>query len=270
MGTVVSLSLRDTTTEAATAETETQGRGAEAPLPSAETTQALARAIHVLQEADRVFSTYKPDSPMSRLRRGEISVEQTPPEMVEVLELCRQAREATNGWFDPWRMPGGVDPTGLVKGWAAARALAELERGGLVAAMINAGGDIAAFGEPEPGQAWRIGLRHPENEERLFAVVELHGAGAVATSGTYERGEHIIDPGSRQPARGLVSATVAGPDLAFADAYATGLLASGGEALERVGGIEGYSALVVTTEGKLLQTADFPAVLLSTEAEPVE
>ena len=67
----------------------------------------------------------EPDEPAAP---GEIGLEEAPPEVAEVLELCRRAREASDGWFDPWAMPGGVDPTGLVKGWAVERALDELKR----------------------------------------------------------------------------------------------------------------------------------------------
>ena len=86
----------------------------------------LARARAVLHRADAVFSTWKPHSPMSRLRRGEITCGEAPSEVTEVLERCAVAREVSGGWFDPWAMPGGVDPTGYVKGWAAQCALAEL------------------------------------------------------------------------------------------------------------------------------------------------
>ena len=158
---------------------------------------AVARAQAGLRRADEVFSTWKPQSPVSRLRRGEIELEQAPPEVAQVLELCRRAREASQGWFDPWLMPGGLDPTGLVKGWAAERALQELRRAGLPGALINAGGDIAVFGEPEPGEPWRIGIRDPRDEQRIVLTVELRGAGAVATSGAYERGEHVLQPHGR-------------------------------------------------------------------------
>ncbi len=243
MGTVVSLSL------VARAETTT------------ETDAAVDRAIAILHHVDRVFSTWKPDSPVSRLRRGEIGLDAAPPEVAWVLELCRRARAASGGWFDPWRLPGGVDPTGLVKGWAAELALAELGKAGAAGAMINAGGDIAVFGEPAPGQQWRVGIRHPLAADRLLTVVILGGHDrAVATSGSYERGEHVLDPASGDPARVLTAATVVGPDLAFADALATGLLASGGEALARIAGLRGYSALTVATDGTMHTTLGFPAL----------
>ena len=183
--------------------------------------------------ADDVFSTWKPESPLSRLRRGEITLDEAPPEVAEVLELCRQARDASDGWFDPWRLPGGVDPTGLVKGWAARARARRVQAAGVPAAMINAGGDIAVYGEPEPGTAVAHRRPRPAAADRLLCVVEIAGAGAVATSGTYERGEHLRGPvhrGARQ--RSSLSATVIGPDLTFADALATAVFVSGGKALD--------------------------------------
>ncbi len=222
---------------------------------------ALERAIAVLHHVDDVFSTWQPDSPVSRLRRGEIELDAAPPEVAQVLELCRRARAASGGWFDPWGLPGGVDPTGLVKGWAAELALAQL-RGSAAAALVNAGGDVAVFGEPEPGQQWKVGIRDPLAADRLLTVVTLGGHDrAVATSGAYERGPHVLDPESGAPAQELLAATVVGPDLAFADALATGLLASGGKALARVAGLRGYSALIVGSDGTLRTTLGFPAVV---------
>lgn len=205
---------------------------------------ALAAAVDALHEADRVFSTWEPASPMSRIRRGEAGIDELDPGdaalIAEVLQRCSLARELTDGAFDPWAMPGGVDPTGLVKGWAAGRALQALVTGGVRTVMVNAGGDIAVSGRPR-GRSWRIGIRHPGQPQDLSAVVEV--TAAIATSGDYERPGQLIDPATGRTARGAASATVTGPHLDLADALATGLAVAGPSLLgsiERLPGFEGY------------------------------
>lgn len=219
---------------------------------------ALEASCSYLHEADAQLSVWKPQSPLSRVRRGELDLAEAPPCVGEVLRRSAQARELSGGWFDPWKMPGGVDPTGLAKGWIAERALGKLRQAGVPAAMINAGGDVVAFGEPEPGRPWRIGVRDPRRADAFLAVVELKGA--VATSGAYERADHVLDPHTLLPARGLLSATVSGPDLALADALATGLFAAGDGDLESIAAPEAYEALVVQQDGTVLATPGFEPV----------
>ena len=223
-------------------------------LPMAATRAAVRQACEVLHRADDVFSLYRPDTPLSRLRRGEIDLDQCPPEVADVVALCDQAKLASDGWFDPWGLPGGFDPTGLVKGWAARDAARVLEAAGLGAGLVNAAGDIAGFGAPWQRGPWRVGIRAPESPELLTCVIELRGA--VATSGSYERGDHIWDVSSDRPAAGVASATVCGPDLALADALATGLVAAGSAGLDGVIRA-GYQALLVRDDGKTVGTPEF-------------
>jgi thiamine biosynthesis lipoprotein len=220
----------------------------------------LSRARAVLHRADQVFSTWQPDSPVSRLRRGEISLAQAPPEVAEIAERCAAAREASGGWFDPWAMPGGFDPTGYVKGWAAQRALAEFSQvptalvGGV---LVNAAGDIASSGGMGHGQPFRIGIADPAAPRRLAEIVEL--TGAVATSGSYERGgSHLIDPHTGRPATRAASASVTGPDLGLADALATALVVAGEPGLAMIGPLTGYAALLIGYDGSKRWTEGFP------------
>ena len=264
MGTVVSFRIREdrsTTTDAG-------GSRADQRATRSRIDRAVERAQARLQWVDDVFSTWKPDSPMNRLRRGEITLEDAPPEMAGVLELCRRARDASDGWFDPWALPGGVDPTGLVKGWAAQQALDILKSAGAPAAMINAGGDIAVYGQPAPGRSWGIGIQHPLARDRILLTAELAGAGAVATSGSYERGEHVVDPRAGGLTSALLSATVIGHDLAFADALATGLYASRGELLDHISRLVGYHGFVVDGRGAVRASRGFPIALHGVEAVP--
>ena len=214
---------------------------------------ALAEARAGLHRADAVFSTWKPNSPVSRLRRGELHLEDTPPDVAVVLELCAVAHQQTDGWFDPWAMPGGVDPTGLVKGWAARNALRRIERAGVAGAMVNAGGDVALSGAPEADRSWHIGVRDPWDPTRVIAVLEAEAA--MATSGAYERGDHVLNPRTGRPSSPIASATVTGPDLALADAFATGLLAAGEPGLDWVWRIEGYDGLIVRPDGSMVGTS---------------
>lgn len=222
----------------------------ELPVPAARA--AIAEACRILHEADAVFSTWDPGSPVSRLRRGEAPLHAMPAEVAEVLTLCRVAKQMSGGWFDPWALPGGVDPTGLVKGWAVERAAGRLRQAGVAAALVNGGGDLSCFGSPGPGQRWRIGIRHPWRADALACVVNLRAA--MATSACYERGAHLISPATGQPASGVASATVTGPSLAMADALATAVAAGGDDALAAVAAAEGYEAYLIRADASETDT----------------
>jgi FAD:protein FMN transferase len=215
------------------------------PVPAARA--AVDSACRALRRADEVFSTYDPGSPVSRLRRGEATLSMMPSEVADVLALCQAAKAASHGWFDPWAMPGGVDPTGLVKGWAVQQAADILRQAGAGAALVNGAGDLAAFGSPAPGERWRVGIRHPWRADALACIVAV--SAAIATSAAYERGGHLIDPATGQPATGAASATVTGPDLAMADALATALAVGGDEALAAVGAVDGYAGYLIRADG---------------------
>jgi len=199
-------------------------------------------AFDLLREADRLFSTYRDDSEVNRIRRGELDPEHADPLVQQVIALCRQAGELTKGAFtDQLPDDQGVlrfDPTGLVKGWAADRAanlLAELSG---LSFCLNAGGDVVVGGiesETETevdggsrqskdgsGAIWRVGIEDPRDRSRVAQVVELH-QGGVATSGTAARGAHLYDPNAQTFVDRAGSVTVVGPSLMWADVWATAL-----------------------------------------------
>src|SRR5581483_11560044 len=138
---------------------------------------------------------------------------------------CDALREETGGYFDA-RAAGSLDPSGYVKGWAVDRGVALLESAGLRNFAVNAGGDIWLAGGALPDFEWRVGIEHPERHDSIAAVVEVRD-GAVATSGAYARGEHVLDPHTGAAPRDVLSVTITGPDLAVADAYATEAFAMG-------------------------------------------
>jgi thiamine biosynthesis lipoprotein len=186
----------------------------------------LAEVTAYVKVIDQEFSTYKPDSQVSKIRRGELKIQDASAQMQEVWQLCEVARELTDGSFDPWCVKGGYDPSGYVKGWAADKCVKILLGHSAENIQVNAAGDLSLAGGFEDGKPWSIGIRSPENRFEVLKVFEIF-EGAIATSGTYEIGAHIKDPHTGLIAIGARSATVFGPDGGLADALATALVVTG-------------------------------------------
>ncbi|MGH3745454.1 MAG: FAD:protein FMN transferase, partial [Mycobacteriales bacterium] len=208
----------------------------------------LDPALGRLHQIDAVFSTYRDDSPVSRLGRGDIGIDDCPPDVAHVLDLCAQATRDTGGWFSAVAA-GRLDPSGLVKGWAVDEASRLLSAGGHPFHCINGGGDVFGAGGP-----WRIGVEHPRQPGQLLTVVAGTDI-AVATSGTGQRGAHIIDPYTRRPATALASVTVVGRSLTRADVLATAACARGLEAPGWLAHLDGYDSLVVRADGTTWSSA---------------
>jgi FAD:protein FMN transferase len=222
---------------------------------------AIAEVVDWLHHVDATFSPYKDASPITKFGRGEITRGELSDEIREVLDLCEAVRVDTAGAFDIARVPApngtNFDPSGLVKGWSIERSASILESWSATDFCINAGGDIVVRGEPSPGRPWRIGIRHPDLADKLATVVVGAGPLAIATSATYERGQHIIDPRSGQPATSVASVTVVGPDLTLADAYATAVFVLGIDGVRWLAEHDGYGAFAVTPDGMAHSTSIF-------------
>lgn len=219
---------------------------------------AVSRVVAFLHRVDRIFSTYRPDSQLSRLVRGEIRLRECAPVMAEVLALCTDVTRRSDGYFSA-RYGGGLDPTGLVKGWAIERASALLTVAGARSHGVNGGGDMQLAGGLGDGQPWRVGIAHPLRPGAMATVVSAYDV-AVATSGPAERGDHVLDPYTGRPPRGLASVTVTGPSITYADAYATAAYAMGERARDWLEQLPGYEGFGVTEEGSTWATASFPVV----------
>ncbi|MFC4908147.1 FAD:protein FMN transferase [Actinomadura gamaensis] len=218
--------------------------------------RALDEAEDWLRRVDAVFSTYRPESEISRLAAGTLTLDRCAPEVHEVLALCAEIAEESDGRFT-WTPGGRLDPSGMVKGWAAEAASDLLFAAGASDHCVNAGGDVQARGSAAPGRPWRIGLAHPHHPGDLTAVVTGTDV-AVATSGTAERGGHIIDPRTGRPATDLVSLTVVGRHLTRVDALATAAFAMGEDARDWITDLPDIEAFAVTPEGRAWQTPGLP------------
>ncbi len=206
--------------------------------------EVLGTAVRFLHEVDAWFSTYRADSSITMLRNGLQPGFLMPRVVTEVLEECRAVRRLTGGVFDPWAVRGGVDPSGYVKGWAAGQVADQLVRAGLRNVCVNAAGDIACRGEQAPGETWAIGILDPDDTQQIVHVVRVRD-GAVATSGLYERGRHVIDPRDGSTRVHYDQATIVGPDAGLADALATAALIAGPSCVAWFAGMTQWSAYLV-------------------------
>ena len=213
---------------------------------------AWAQVIRELREVDETFSTYRPGSFISRLSRGDITLADCPPEVAEVLALGETARRESGGALDielpgPDREPM-LDPGGVVKGWAVEKAAATLAVLPGTDFCLSAGGDMTCRTTDTAGPPWRIGVEDPTDTSRILAVVPLH-TGAVATSGTAHRGQHLLDRRTGRPPAGIASVTVVAPSLTWADIDATAAYAHGRNAAEWLRTRASRSGFIVWDDG---------------------
>jgi len=211
-----------------------------------------------LRRIDATFSPFRADSAVCRINDGRSDVTDAGAEVAEVLALCDAYEISTEGFFSAWRGPV-LDPSGLVKGWAIARACAMLDARGHRSYFVDAGGDVRTRGDNGAGEPWRIGIRHPVERASVVRVVQGRDL-AVATSGTYEKGTHIYDPHTGAAADELVSLTVVGPSILEADVLATAAFAMGERAIAYLERVPGYEAYAIGRDLTATWTSGFDAV----------
>ena len=221
---------------------------------------AIDEVVAWLHLVDDKWSTYRDDSGITRFARGQLRTEDLPEDMDRILDDCEALRIETAGAFDIHiPAPNGtmLEPSGYIKGWAIERAAELIELVGGRNFCINAGGDVVMRGEAAPSTPWSVGIRHPDYVDQFADVLQFTGAWAVATSATYERGNHIVDPRTGRPANEVRSATVVGPDLTRVDVYATTLFVTGLDGLALLLDQPGYDAFLITHNNECISTPGF-------------
>lgn len=155
-----------------------------------------------------------------------------------------------------------IDLGGIAKGYAVDRGIAILADRGIRHGTVTAGGDTRILGD-RIGRPWVVGIRHPDDRQRVIARIPLEDA-ALSTSGDYERyfdeaGQryhHIINPRTGHSAAELRSVTIIGPDATTTDGLSTGVFVLGAERglalIERLGDVD---AVLVTRDGKVLYSS---------------
>jgi thiamine biosynthesis lipoprotein len=211
------------------------------------------------------LSRFRHGSEVMRIERGELSLDNASPQVREVVGRCEVLRSATGGAFDHRPFDDGhrvFDPSAFAKGWIIEQAVLQLQLAGISSYFVNAGGDVVV-GKPPRGQtSWRVGITHPDDPTAVFARVDLDHA-AVATSGRYERGDHIrcIPAASSGERDELTSVSVVGPELATADALATAVFASGEPRPSWWHNDSPYGIIAVAASGRVLSTENLADIV---------
>lgn len=218
---------------------------------------AIEAIFDYFTEVDARFSTYKPESEIMKINRGEIPPSDYSDAMKEIFARAEETKRETHGYFSIQKPDGSFDPSGLVKGWAIQNAAERVMNMGYENLFIDVGGDIQSHGTDANGLPWTVGIRSPFNPSQIIKVLTPQGRG-VATSGTYIRGSHIYNPHDPKEAfESVVSVTVLGPNIYEADRFATAAFAMGERGIhfiEKLPGFEGYS---IDTAGIATMTTGF-------------
>lgn len=204
-----------------------------------------------LERLEAMFSTFRPDSEISQVDRGERHVLDCSPEVIDVLDACAWLEQRSGGAFDIHRAGSArIDPAGFVKGWATERAARCLTDAGLANWYLSVGGDIVVSGAPSPEEPWAVAIAHPMRPREVVATFDVRD-GAVATSGTAERGAHLWDGRTGHLANGWASVTVSGPSLSWADAFATTAFVMGDAGPRWVEQFDDYAVVAVGWDGEV-------------------
>ena len=209
------------------------------------------------RKVDLRFSTYKKNSEISQINRLEIIPSDYSNDMKLILKLAEKTKEETNDYFDIYNSKTEqLDPSGIVKGWAifeAAQLLNEMEINNF---FIDAGGDIQVSGKKNNNQNWKVGIKNPFNENEIVKVLELDQA-AIATSGSYIRGDHIYNPRNGQKIDDVISLSVIGPNILEADRFATAAFAMGKKGIEFIEKLPGFEGYMIDYKGIATMTSGF-------------
>ncbi|MBP1678078.1 MAG: thiamine biosynthesis protein ApbE [Bacteroidetes bacterium] len=154
---------------------------------------------------------------------------------------------------------------GIGKGYAAEMAKLVMKRMGVESGVVNASGDLTAWGTQPNGIPWTIGIANPNLAREIFSYMNITDM-AVATSGNYEkyvmidgkRYSHTIDPKTGLPVSGIKSVTIISSNAEVADAMATPVTIMGVKAgLHMINQIKNIEAIIVTDDDKLFTSKNF-------------
>jgi FAD:protein FMN transferase len=218
------------------------------------TKQIIEEVFDYFNYVDHKYSPYKTDSDIGKINSHELLPENYGEELKSVLDLCEKTKLETGGYFNI-KHNGKIDPSGLVKGWAIYNAAELIQKAGFHNYYVEAGGDIEVAGVNSQGEMWTVGIRNPFNKSEIVKVLRVSNCG-VATSGTYERGQHIYNSERSNQAE-IVSLTIIGPNIYEADRFATAAFAMGKAGINFIEQMDGFEGYLIDKDGLATFTSHF-------------
>jgi FAD:protein FMN transferase len=219
------------------------------------TDEDISEVLSYFHYIDRKFSTYKPDSEISQINSGKLIVQDSSKLMQRILKLCEEASKETGGYFDI-SIKGKLDPSGIVKGYAISEGVRIFKKKGFKNFYVEIAGDVQISGKNYKGQSWKVGIQNPFNLAEIIKMIYLSNKG-IATSGNYQRGEHIYDPISKRNANEVASITVIADNIFEADKFATAAFAMGERGMKFIENLPGVEGYMVTKNKTAILTSGF-------------
>lgn len=208
----------------------------------------IEKVFDYFRKIDAKYSPFKKDSEVSKYNRKE----KYSKSLDFILKEAGKLKKQTAGYFDVVKPNGFIDPSGIVKGWAIKNAADILKKLGYRQFYIDAGGDVELV-----GRNWKWGIRNPFNVKEVVKILKLSNRG-IATSGTYERGQHIYDPiGRKNKITDIVSLSVIGKNVYEADKFATPAFAMGKAGINFIESKKDLEGYMIDKNGIATMTSKF-------------
>jgi len=230
---------------------------------SRETFDLIQRSIRISRVTQGAFDiTY--GSVDKRLWNFDVTLDRLPDaetarQMVRLIDYRNIVLDANNTTVLLKEKGMRINFGGIGKGYAAERAKAVMQGMGVVSGVVNASGDLAAWGYQPGGKPWTIGIVNPNAAGQIFSCLNVTNM-AVATSGNYEkyiliggkRYSHTINPRTGLPVTGIKSVTILCPNAEIADAMATPVMIMGvGAGLDMINQMKDIEAILIDDNDKI-------------------
>lgn len=215
--------------------------------------ESIQKSYYRLEKINQKYSPYIPSSDLSKLWSNEKPMSSQSKEFINIHKECLMYEKITNGYFSAF-FENRYNPTGYIKGWAIHEIEKIIKKDGHTNYCINFSGDMKFSSTGE--KVWRVAIQSPFVKNKNIALLAMRN-GAIATSGNYERGNHIINPKKPKLKSDLASVTVLGIDIIAVDVMATAIFAMGLKEAQRYLKLNSnYEALLIDENGNIYKTSD--------------